>query len=686
MLSKKQKVFILFISITILISGIFIIVPKLYYKNKKVVEPNIYHSPSISSSEIPCRREYPVNESINPCTNFYEYACSNVINSFKLREDRSIHNFAINDAWERLLKFKKNYFLSLAQKKPESEIEGEIKNYYLSCMNKKGRHKEELDFVKQTKERLEKIKTKKDFLNMIAESITAPSTLSFISFNTDVPNLDKPNYNDLFFDTHLMSLPEKSYYKNEKLTDDFKELIKQFFISIGDKSPKQKANWVFDFEKELAQKYPTPPEFKERIYSRTKISRKSLIKNYPYLKLEEFISTIPKHVVIRNIIGNRTMEFLNRKLKTAPLEELKSIFLYFQLESIMDDAYPDFFAKKFEFNRKYFGGPNQRPDRQERCTQNVMSSFDKEVDFILLPKIFPNFPKEKFIKSIEKIRNALLEQLESNTWLKAITKKEAIRKIRNAKLLLVSPNNNEEWNFNPRTTYTTDTPIANFYKLAKLLMDKKLEELNGPVNTNRWLVGPLTVSVYYHQSYVQITFPIGFLQYPFYDMNEPEEVNLGAIGTVIGHELGHAIDNHGNGFNSDGILKKWMSDKDKKTFNKKTKYLVTQFNKIGHDGKFTLGENIGDLVGLSTAYKAAFLNNKNTNKGLEKRFFLQFARILCETQREGIAERRLKTDPHALGHARVNEQIKHQIGFKKAYNCKPNDPLVIPEKDVVKVW
>ncbi len=650
------------------------------------VSPASSATTSTLSSAIPDRREYPINESVSPCNNFYEYACSSVISSFKLREDRSIHMFAFDDSEERLLAIKKKYLSNLANKSPESEIESELKNYYLACMNQQSRQKEERTLVKQTKEMLEKIKTKEEFLNLIAKNITNPVQLSFISFNTKVPNLDKPNYNDMYFDIHLMSLPEKSYYKNKIMTKDLKKLIKQFFISAEVKSPNQRTKWVFNFEAELAQRYPTPPEIKGLIYSRTKITREELVKKNPYLKLEKFLTIIPGHVVIRDIIGNQAMEFLNRKLNTASLEELKSIYLYFQLSPIMDDAYPEFFDKKFEFNKRYLNGPNKRSDRQERCTNHVMADFEKEIDFILLPKVFPNFPKEKFITSIEKIRNTLLAQLEANTWLEPNTKKEAVRKIKNIKLSLVSPSNEEEWDFNPRTNYTTYTPIANNYKLAKLLMDKELKELNGPININRWDMGPLTVNAYYNQLYVQLIFPIGILQYPFYDPNEPEEVNLGAIGVLIGHELGHAIDNHGSNFNADGAFKPWMTPKDKKIFDKKTQYLTIQFNKVGHDGKFTLGENIGDLVGLSIAYQAAFPNGNDNKQELKRRFFLQFARLWCETQRKGAMKLRLKTNPHSLGYARVNEQIKHQLGFRKAYNCKPGDDMVIPEKKIVKLW
>ena len=699
--ARKKIVSLLLKGLLVFVIGVFS-GPLVYAKNNSTLQV----SRVTKSSVIPDKREYPVDNSINPCVNFYDYACNSVINSFELREDRSGHVFSFDDSEERLLEVKKKYFSALAKKTSElgimkkindcfdwfksfalkPKIEKEVKSYYLACMNKESRAKEEIVFVERAKDKLEKIATREEFTSMLAENITSASQLSFIGFDATQPNLDRPAYNDLYFDTYLMSLPEKSYYENKELIKDLKTLIEQFFITIGDKSPKQSADLVFNFEKELAQNYPTPPVVWERLSSRTEISREDLIKNYPHLKLEKFLSHIHKHFVIRNIIGNNTMEFLNKKLKTASLEELKSVFLYFQLKSIMDDAYPEFFDKKFEFNKKYLGGPNKRPDRHERCTTIVMNNFEKEVDFTLLPKVFPNFPKEKFIKSIEKIRMALVDQIGENTWLSKDAKQEALRKIKTAKLALVSPANEDDWNFNPRADYSIDSPIANSQKLGKLLMDKHLNELNGAINTNRWNMGPLTVNANYNPSYNRFEFPVGILQYPNYDANEPEEVNLAAIGDTIGHELGHAIDNHGNNFNADGVFKAWMSDEDKKIFNEKSRTLVEQFNKIGHNGEFTLGENIGDLVGLRTAYRAAFPKGDDNNQELKKRFFLQYARTWCSVERPGVTERRLKTDPHALEYARTNEQIKQQEGFKEAYNCKPGDPMVLPENKIVNIW
>jgi len=490
--------------------------------------------------------------------------------------------------------------------------------------------KEEQAYVATTKNLLKKITTKEEFINLVAENITNPSQFSFISIDVNLPNLDKPQYKDLAFDAKLMNLPDKSYYENKQLTKELKTVIEHFFISIDEKNPKKKANLVFNFEKELAQKYPTTLEINKLIHSRTKISKKHLIENHPYLKLEYFLSKIPGHTAIRDIIGNQTMGFLNEKLKTASLEELKSIYLYFQLSPIMDDAYPIFFTKLFKFNHEYLGGVYKRANRQERCAIQIMNDFAKELDFILLPKAYPNPPKDKIIKLAEKVRESLIKQLATNTWLDPNTKKEAIRKIRNITILAISPNNEEEWNFNPRATYTKTTPIANNHKITKLLLNKNLAELDRPINIKRWPIGPLLVNCNYNWPYNRIIIPAGILQDPFYNPNEPEEVNLGALGTIIGHEFSHALDNYGVRFNANGVMKQWMSPKDKKIFKKKPQPLISQFNEIGHNGELTLSENIADLVGLTTAYQAAFPNETTGNKELKKRFFIQFARMWCE--------------------------------------------------------
>ena len=179
--------------------------------------------------------------------------------------------------------------------------------------------------------------------------------------------------------------------------------------------------------------------------------------------------------------------------------------------------------------------------------------------------------------------------------------------------------------------------------------------------------------------------PIGILQYPFFMKDGDVIENLGAVGSVAGHELGHSIDDEGSKFDAKGKLNQWMAEEDIKKFQERGKKMIEQFNKIGHNGNLTQGENIADLVGLSFAYNAAFPENKGQVED-KKKFFVAYGRVWCNVMREKTKEMQLKTDPHSLGYARINEQVKHQSGFQEAFSCKANNKLYLDEEKRIKIW
>ena len=195
------------------------------------------------------------------------------------------------------------------------------------------------------------------------------------------------------------------------------------------------------------------------------------------MKFETLLKEVPQSTVIRHWTPE-ALAFLNTYLTTAPLEHLKAIYYINSLKTYMDDAYPAFFKANFEFNKKYFGGPNVRPDRQERCTRKSMQVFNKEIDAILLPRIFPNFPREKFVALAEKIRSSIVETLEENTWLTKEAKKEAILKMKSARLQLVSPEKDSEWDFLPEAKYSSTDAIENAKVVARVHLEKNLKNLS----------------------------------------------------------------------------------------------------------------------------------------------------------------------------------------------------------------
>jgi len=634
------------------------------------------------SSEIPAKRDFPVNEKVSPCENFFNYACSNVIDSFQLRDDRSRHDFAFDDSSERILDYKKKYFLDLAKAVPSSDREAQLKNVYMACMNEAGRAKEEKDLVGEVKTKLATLKSREDLLNYFQGKIMSGET-SLLEFG-DVANQARPTTNDLYIGFNFMTYPEKTYYENAENLKDLEDLLTEFFKTIEMSAPRESAKKLVALEAEFAKIYPTPTEWRDLFSAPTSISREDLVKKYPAFKVENLLSLIPKTTLIRDF-EPKTFAFVNQKLLEMPLEDLQKLYAYQALAPYLDDAYPKFFKKRFDFSFKHLGGPKTRPDRQERCTTLVMRKYSKELDSILLPLLFKDFPKERVVALGERIRQSILKSLKTNKWLSKHAKAEATKKIKTMKLQLVSPNTFEEWDFNPKATYSSEKPIENAQKLSQLLKQKTVDEIKKDSNPNRWDMGPLVVNAYYAVEYNKFVLPVGILQPPFFDASLSDEENLGGLGTVIGHEMGHSIDDQGAKFDSHGVLKSWRSDSDSKEFEKRTSILVEQFNHAGHNGRLTLGENIGDNVGLTASYQAASTNKKFDNE-TKKKFFLQYAHLWCGLYRPSFEEQQLKTNPHSLGWARTNEQVKQQTTFRDAYQCKAGDKMTLPDDQIVHIW
>ncbi|MDO9181390.1 MAG: M13 family metallopeptidase [Bacteriovorax sp.] len=646
-----------------------------------------------ASSEIPLKREFPLNDQINPCENLYEHACSKTIESFKLRADRKKHTFAFNDSSERILEFKKNYLKDLISKdqplnEKDSGVASQIKNFYISCMDKDSRAKEETSEIQKLIEEQKKIHTKKDWFKAQALKIHSGKN-GIIGYSTS-DNFDDSRRSDLMLGVGYSYLPEKSYAKNPELIKALTVLITDYFTTIGKDHPKQRAQVVIKYELDQQDNRFFPVEARIAYSQRRFISKKILLKKFANLELKSFLDQVPENTLIRNM-NPKTLPFLSKIAKTYSLEDLKTIQLFYELKGKLDQGYPLYYDEAFMFTNKFLGGKNKRSELDEECTSLTMHNFGAEFDYLVLPKMFPNFSSEKVAELVAKIKTSILASLAKNTWLSAAAKKEAERKISTSFMRLVSPQSFEEWKFLPIAEYGKNTYLANIDKRNDISDDREFKYFSELKDIRSWEgVEPLEVNAFYQPSYNQFTMLQGILQYPFYDQKNSDIENLAGVGMVVGHELGHAIDDQGSKYDADGKLRNWMSDNDLKKFKELTRSLIDQYSKAGMNGEYTLGENIGDLVGLTSAYDAAFLDTnlipEDQLKKLKKKFFLNYARSWCEVQLPGVRELRLKSDPHSLGVARVNEVVKHFAAFKEAFDCKDTDPLILKDDQRVHIW
>ncbi len=638
------------------------------------------------STEIPERREFPVNANVNACDNYFEHACGGAIEAFQLREDRSRHIFSFDDSSERLLNAKKDYLKSLLDSAQFNEKSRQLHAYYASCMDQSARKVEEVEVLKQTVSELNALKTKKDFAAYLSQKALKGGSAHVQFFN--IENLDNSNIYDFMIMPSLMaSMPDRSYYKNEELMKEFKAIATDFFKISGLENPEQRAQWVSEFETDYINNYPTPAE-RRGIWTNRQFATKAQLLGFKNLELSAILTKVPSRIKIRNPMGE-VFVFLNKSFDRYSLDQLKSAYLFQSMNSQLDEAYPEHFKKVFAFRFKFLGGSPERSPIDERCTQDTMAKFTKEIDSQLFDQFFPNFPEAKFVSLLEKVRSSIIEGLNKNTWLSPQSKKNAIKKVQKAQFQVVKPKTEKEWDFNPVGNYNPKEYIQNSRLLSQLMTTREFTRLPQKVDKDKWYMGPLTVNAYYDPTANKFVMPAGILQYPFYDPNLPDWVNLGAVGAVVGHELGHGVDDQGSKYDENGKVRQWMTTKDVENFQKRGEKLVSQFQAAGHDGKLTLGENIGDLVGVTFALNAAkkiMPLDPIAREAAKKNFFLQYARAWCGVMRPKMVEMRLKTDPHALVWARVNEQVKHQADFAEVYKCKAGDKLYLPESERVTIW
>jgi len=296
---------------------------------------------------------------------------------------------------------------------------------------------------------------------------------------------------------------------------------------------------------------------------------------------------------------------------------------------------------------------------------------------------------------VENLRTALRQNIETLDWMGDATKAEAYKKLGT---FLPKIGYTKKWRDYGSVKIVPGDLIANVQSLRRYFVDDQNRRLGTKPDRDEWFMTPHTVNAYYNASFNEIVFPAGILQPPFFDVSADPAVNYGAIGGVIGHEMGHGFDDQGSKSDSAGIQRNWWTDEDRARFDTRTRALGAQYATYcpleGQcvNGQLTMGENIGDLGGLSMAYTAYKLSLKGKEApvidGLtgDQRFFLAWAQVWKSKAREETILNRLKTDSHSPPQYRINGPLRNLNEWYKAFDVKPGDKLYLPPEQRVRIW
>ncbi|MCB0350407.1 MAG: M13 family metallopeptidase [Bdellovibrionales bacterium] len=675
-----------------------------------------------SETDIPVERDFPLNTKVGPCEDFYEYVCRPALDNFELPSDRSRWTFAFSDSAERLMRVKKEHLansnMSTATKRAKQYL-----NFYQSCMNVDARAKEELRTVSTTIRSFDTLKAankpKEALLNLLGRnSLTANASLVSIGAENNQKN---SNVMDLIFDVDVRSLPDRSYYAMAEVMKDYEAMVALFFTSLGISDAEVRAHKLVEFEKAFAQVYPTRAEMRE-VWTKEDagITRSEIKTLYPNLKMDAILAQVPNSTFIRHLFPE-VYAFMNENLENMSFEEIRDLVLFVNLKGDLNKAYPQFYNAYRAFQVRHLGVPPVEAALDEQCTETTMGAFAKEMDEALYEQVFPNFPEDKFRSLVEKIRQTMDSKLQSNSWLKPETKTLALEKLRSIRMQVVKPQVEKDWDFLPLAKYKSTKYLKNIQTLSLANQEITLQKLKAAADKDKWSMNPLMVNAYYNPSESKFVMPVGILQYPFFDTTASDFVNLGAVGMVVGHEVGHSFDDEGSKFDKDGNINPWMSEEDLENLNTLAKRLDVQMvaackaaiddleNLTVEDGSpmpskeelykncenpgetdknyadLTRGENMGDLSGMHFAYETAFPGGAGSAQDKQK-FFIQYGKVWCTKMRRGEYLKRMKTDPHAQVPMRTNEPIKHLNGFYEAFQCQPGDKMYIPENERLNIW
>jgi putative endopeptidase len=351
----------------------------------------------------------------------------------------------------------------------------------------------------------------------------------------------------------------------------------------------------------------------------------------------------------------------------------------------------------FAFYGKFLQGRERQRDRWQRGVSEVEGSLGEAIGKVYVERYFPPSSKAAMEALVGNLRAAMTDNLRTLQWMTPATRAAAKAKLDALSVKIGYPDKFETYD---GLVVRPNDPIGNRIAAADWQWAKDLSDLRKPVDRSKWLLTPQTVNAYYMATANDMAYPAAYLQPPNFNPKADPAVNYGAIGATIGHEMGHGFDDEGSRYDGRGALRNWWTPEDAATFKKLTERLAAQYDKICPldggkaciNGKLTLGENLGDLGGISMAYKAyrMSLNGKEAPviDGLsgDQRFFLSYAQHYRTIYRDPFLRQLMETDPHSPGFARVNAILRNFDPWYKAFDVKPGDRMYLPPEERVRVW
>tara|TARA_R110001592_G_scaffold196498_1_gene444318 strand:- start:13614 stop:15662 length:2049 start_codon:yes stop_codon:yes gene_type:complete len=640
----------------------------------------------------------------NPKSDFYNYVNGNWMKFTEIPDDRtswggfSVLRKSTDDDVLKILATAKesgNYAADTDQAKALAIFDTKLDS---AARNKAG-----LTPLQPALEAIASVKNLKDLQTILATNAAVSSPFLSIGAGADLNN---SSMNAVYLGASGLGLPDRDFYleqdeKSIEIREEYKKHISKMLQRLGDTEADatKAADKILAMETKLAEPRLDKVERRDaRNYNNPK-SIADADKMLTTIDLYKLVSDlgITKKFDTLLVTQLRYTKALDKFLKETPIEDIKSLVRWDTFNSAAGRLTTDIETADWEFYSKYLSGAKEQRPADERALSTVNGTVGEALGQLYVDAKFPPEAKAKAELMIANVIEAFKERISVLDWMSDSTKTKAIEKLDKFTVKIAYPDKWED--YSTMMVSKDKSYFENMTAVDKWEELKNFAEIGEPVDKTKWGMSPQTVNAYFNPLNNEIVFPAAILQPPFYNYTADEAVNYGGIGAVIGHEISHAFDDSGSRFDADGNLKNWWTDEDLKAFTARADALAVQYDSVSVlpgvnvNGKFTLGENIGDLGGLLGAYDG--LQRYYAENGrpedidgftAEQRFFMSWATVWRTKSRDEALRTQIKTDPHSPGMVRATQPLLNIQEFYDAFGIKEGDAMYLAPEKRVHIW
>jgi len=635
-----------------------------------------------------------MDTTVNPCQNFYQYACGAWRKNNPVPADQSRWG-RFNELADRNLAIEREIL--------EKAGHTQIGDYYAACMDEATIERKGIEPIVPMLKQIDALSSKSELAGEIVRLHDA-GVRALFGFRV-APDDKKADTEIAHVDQGGLGLPDRDYYlktdpHSVELRKQYEEHLHAMFTLLAKAEgsthadPEAETHAVMEIETALAQasldrvKRRNP----DNTYHKMTVGELALLT--PDFAWKQYISTIGiPPVESLNVAVPDFMKALDGIIAKTSLADIKTYLRWHALRSSADLLPRAFEDEQFRFNEHILRGTQQPPPRWKRCVRSTDRALGEALGQEFVKVAFKGASKEKALQLVGEIEDEMRKDIESTNWMTPATKEQALAKLRAVANKIGYP---DKWRDYSSVKIARDDYFGDELRAVEFEIQRNFHKIGKPVDKAEWNMTPPTVNANYSSSMNNINFPAGILQPPFYSPKASDAVNYGGIGVVIGHELTHGFDDQGRKFDGEGNLRDWWTAEDAKGFEARADCIANEYSgfspvaDVKLNGRLTLGENAADNGGIHLAYMA--LMDSLANRVLEKKdgftpqqqFFLGFAQIWCENSTEESSRVRAATDPHSPGQFRTNGTVQNMPEFGEAFSCKVGDPMVSAEP--CRVW